>query len=174
MFGTAVYNFFNLQTNIKIGGTDKRGRNRAKYPCGVLFYHYDPCKKGYISLYVNSEIDIDFYAHYFTIMPQYAYALSDNGYALIRYIFYLARQRKQMKSIRDNGSFNISLDTIREALGFPAVDEVKGRKYKQYIISGVKPQVEWQKGQFNVEFWYAVYCKASRCYDEFFEKMMRK
>ncbi len=46
--------------------------------------------------------------------------------------------------------------------------------FNQYIISGVKPQVEWQKGQFNVEFWYAVYCKASRCYDEFFEKMMRK
>ena len=138
---TAVYNFFNLQTNIKIGGTDKRGRNRAKYPCGVLFYHYDPCKKGYISLYVNSEIDIDFYAHYFTIMPQYAYALSDNGYALIRYIFYLARQRKQMKSIRDNGGFNISLDTIREALGFPTVDEVKNRKYKHCIIKPITDAV---------------------------------
>ena len=50
----------------------------------------------------------------------------------------------------------------------------KSCSFNQYIISGVKPQVEWQKGQFNVEFWYAVYCKASRCYDEFFEKMMRK
>lgn len=46
--------------------------------------------------------------------------------------------------------------------------------FDEYVRSGVKPQVEWQKGQFNVEFWYAVYCKASRCYDEFFEKMMRK
>ncbi len=46
--------------------------------------------------------------------------------------------------------------------------------FDEYVRNGVKPQVEWQKGQFNVEFWYAVYCKASRCYDEFFEKMMRK
>lgn len=134
---TAVYNFFNLQTNIKVGGSDKRGRNKAKYPRGVLFYHYEPCENGHISLYVNNEIDIDFYAHYFTIMPQYAYALSDNGYALMRYIFYLARQKDKMKSIREKGSFNISLDTIREVLGFPAVDEVKNRKYKQYIIKPI-------------------------------------
>lgn len=46
----------------------------------------------------------------------------------------------------------------------------KSCSFNQYIISGVKPQVEWQKGQFNVEFWYAVYCKASRCYDEFLRK----
>ena len=138
---TAVYNFFNLQTNIKVGGSDKHGRNKTKYPCGVLFYYYEPCENGHIYLYVNNEIDIDFYAHYFTIMPQYAYALSDNGYALMRYIFYLARQKDKMKSIKEKGSFNVSLDTIREALGFPAVDEVKNRKYKQYIIKPITDAV---------------------------------
>ena len=46
--------------------------------------------------------------------------------------------------------------------------------FDEYVRSGKKPQVEWQKGQFNVEFWYSVYQAASRCYDEFFQKMMRK
>lgn len=46
--------------------------------------------------------------------------------------------------------------------------------FDEYVRSGVKPQVEWQKGQFNVEFWYAVFQTAARCYDEFFQKMMRK
>lgn len=46
--------------------------------------------------------------------------------------------------------------------------------FDEYIRSGKKPQVEWEKGQFNVEFWYAIYRKASQCYDEFFQKKMQK
>ena len=46
----------------------------------------------------------------------------------------------------------------------------KSCSFNQCIISGVTPSSDWQKGQFNVRFWYAIYREASRCYDEVFQK----
>lgn len=42
--------------------------------------------------------------------------------------------------------------------------QLKSCSFDEYIRCGIKPKVEWQKGQFNVEFWYAVYREASRHY----------
>lgn len=37
----------------------------------------------------------------------------------------------------------------------------KSCSFDEYIHSGRKPQGEWQKGQFNVEFWFAIYREAA-------------
>lgn len=42
----------------------------------------------------------------------------------------------------------------------------KSCSFDEYIQSGVKPQAEWRKGQFSVEFWYAIYRKAARHFKE--------
>ena len=131
----AVNNFFDRQLLIKIGGILKHGRKIIREECGVLFYHRSRRGNGHTVYSVNEKINMEFFAQFFTVLPSFAYALSENGFSLTWYIFYLARQN--MKAIKENGSFNINLDTIREALGLPAVDAVKGRKYKQYIITPI-------------------------------------
>lgn len=131
----AVKNFFDQQLLIKIGGVFKRGKKIIREECGVLFYHRSRNGSGHIVLSVNEKINMEFFTQFFTVLPSFSYALSENGFSLIWYIFYLARQN--MKAIKENGSFNINLDTIREALGLPSINEVKDRKWKQYIITPI-------------------------------------
>ena len=83
---------------------------------------------------------MEFIANYFTIFPRFAYALSNNAFSLVRYIFFLARQNTQ--AIKDKGTFAISLEAVRENLGLPAPDEVKNRKYRQYIIEPIETAIE--------------------------------
>ena len=52
--------------------------------------------------------------------------------------------------------------------------QLRSCSFDKYIRSGNKPKVEWEKGLFNMEFWYAVYQAASCCYDEFFQKTMQQ
>lgn len=132
---TAVKNFFDRQLLIKIGGILKHGRKIIREECGVLFYHRSRSGNGHIIFSVNEKINMEFFTQFFTVLPSFAYALGENGFSLTWYIFYLARQN--MKAIKENGSFNINLDTIREALGLPAVDAVKWRKYKHDIITPI-------------------------------------
>ena len=52
----------------------------------------------------------------------------------------LARGNKS--SIKEKGTFTISLDAVRESLGLPAPEEVKNRKYKQYIVEPIEQAIE--------------------------------
>ena len=58
---------------------------------------------------------------YITLLPNWSYTLNENSYMLLDYIFYLARQN--YKQIKDKGSFNVSIETIRIHLGLPTIEE---------------------------------------------------
>ena len=104
-----------------------------------MFYHYR-LKNGYVTLSVNENFNMEFIANYFTIFPRFAYALSNNAFSLVRYIFFLARQNTQ--AIKEKGTFTIKLDLIRENLGLPAPEDVKNSKYIQYIIEPIEKAIE--------------------------------
>lgn len=135
----AVKEFFAQQKLTTLSGTVKKGRKTIKEEGGILFYHYK-INNGFVTLSVNENFNLDFLAPYFTVFPRFAYALSNNAFSLVRYIFFLARQNTQ--AIKDKGSFTISLENIRENLGLPSVDEVKNRKYRQFIIEPIENAIE--------------------------------
>ena len=137
--GRAVKDFFDQQKLTTISGTVKRGKKTIKEEGGVLFYHYR-LKNGFVTLSVNENFNMEFIANYFTVFPRFAYALSNNAFSLVRYIFFLARQNTQ--AIKDKGTFTINLEAIRENLGLPSVEDVKNRKYKQFIIDPVEKAIE--------------------------------
>lgn len=137
--GRAVKAFFEQQKLTTLSGTVKKGRKTVKEEGGVLFYHYE-IENGFVTLSVNENFNLDFIANYFTIFPRFAYALGNNAFTLVRYIFYLARQNT--KAIKEKGSFTISLEAVRENLGLPSVDEVKNRKYRQFIIEPIEKAIE--------------------------------
>ena len=137
--GRAVKEFFSQQKLTTLSGTVKKGRKTVKEEGGILFYHYK-INNGFVTLSVNENFNLDFIANYFTVFPRFAYALSNNAFSLVRYIFFLARQNAQ--AIKDKGTFTISLENIRENLGLPSVDEVNNRKYRQFIIEPIEKAIE--------------------------------
>lgn len=137
--GRAVKEFFAQQKRTTISGTAKKGRKRIVEEGGVLFYHYR-LKNGYVTLSVNENFNMEFIANYFTVFPRFAYALSNNAFTLVRYIFFLARQNAQ--AIKDKGTFTISLEAVRDNLGLPSPEDVKNSKYIQYIVEPIEKAIE--------------------------------
>lgn len=135
----AVKNFFEQQSNIIIAGKVKKGKRVISESGGVLFYHLE-IENNYVVLTANNKFNFEFIAPYFTIFPQFAYALKSNAFSLVRYIFFRARQ--EARAIKDKGKFNIRLESVRENLGLPSVGEVKSRQYKQLIIEPIKNAIK--------------------------------
>lgn len=135
----AIKDFFERQKLITLGGSVKKGKKTIKEAGGILFYNYI-IDNGYVTFSVNEKFNMEFLAPYYTIFPRFAYSLKINSFLLIRYIFFIARQRT--KDIKDNHKFKIKLDSIRDAMGLPPVDDVKNRKYKQYIMDPIEEAIE--------------------------------
>lgn len=135
----AVKEFFEQQLLTTLSGIVKKGKKTVKEEGGVLFYHYR-LKNGYVTLSANENFNMDFIANYFTVFPRFAYALSNNAFSLVRYIFFLARQNTQ--PIKDKGTFAINLEAVRENLGLPSIEEVNNRKYKQFIMDPIEMAIE--------------------------------
>lgn len=136
----AVRNFFSQQKRTALYGVIKRGTKIISEAGGLLFYHYDINKKGYVTISVNENFNMEFIADYFTIFPNFAFSLSINAFNLVSYIFFLARQNT--RSIKEKGTFTINLESVRDRLGLPPVDEVRNRKYRQYIINPIEEAIE--------------------------------
>lgn len=137
--------FFRNQKKITLNGEiKKKGKGKIyagtdgteKGIDGGLFTHllYDK-GSGYVRLVVDPCFNTKFMAPYFTLFPRDAYRMSEKALSLTYYIFYLARQHT--KEIKKTGSFKVKMDTVRNFLGFPDVDEVNDRKYKKYIIDPI-------------------------------------
>ncbi len=135
----AVKEFFSQQKLTTLSGIVKKGKKTVKEEGGILFYHYK-INNGFVTLSVNENFNLDFIANYFTVFPRFAYALSNNAFSLVRYIFFIARQNTQ--AIKNKGKFTISLENIRENLGLPSSDEVNNRKYRQFIIEPIEKAIE--------------------------------
>lgn len=135
----AVKSFYEQQLDTPLSGTVKKGKKTVKEEEGVLFYHRK-VDNNFITLYVNENLNTEFIANYFTVFPRFAYALSNNAFSLVWYIFYLARQNSQ--DIKDKKTFTINLEKVRENLGLPSVEEVKHRKYRDNIIDPIETAIE--------------------------------
>lgn len=134
--------FFRNQKKITLNGAIKKTKKRKIYAGengtekgidGGLFTHllYDR-GSSYVQFVVDPCFNTEFIAPYFTLFPRDAYRMSEKALSLTYYIFYLARQNT--RNIKNGGTFKIKMDTVRNFLGFPDVDEVKDRKYKKYIV----------------------------------------
>lgn len=135
----AVRNFYEQQKETTLGGTVKKGKKLLNDRDSMIFFDFE-YDNGFIKLAVNPKLNLDFIANYFTVFPRFAYALNGNAFSLVHYVFFIARQNTQ--AIKENGTFTISLETIREYLGLPSVDEVKNRKYRQFIIEPIEKAIE--------------------------------
>lgn len=103
-------------------GTSKKGRTVIEEQGGKLIYHYE-IKKNYVTLSFNEKINVSFMAQYFTLLPKFSFALSNNAFSLLEYIFFLARQNT--RTIKERGSFNIGLRAVRDYLNLPHEDDTK-------------------------------------------------
>ena len=134
--------FYRNQKKITINGAIKKTKKKKIYAGtngsekgvdGGLFQNllYDD-GSSYVQFVIDPCFNTKFIAPYFTLFPRDAYKMSEKALSLTYYIFYLARQNT--RKIKKGGTFTIKMDTIRNYLGFPDVDEVKGRRQKQLII----------------------------------------
>lgn len=118
-------------------GTSKKGKKVLEEQGGKLIYHYE-IKNNYVTLYFNEKINVAFMAQYFTMIPKFAFALSNNAFSLIEYIFFLSRQNT--RAIKEKGYFNINLRAIRDYLNLP--DENDTKKHSQYIRQPIEEAIE--------------------------------
>lgn len=134
----ALNDFFTKQDNILIGGQAKKGKRTISQTKGKLFYNLDIAKNGFVTLAVNENLNWEYLASYFTVFPTFAYKLKTNAFALVRYIFFVARQNG--KKIKETGKFTISLDTAREQMGLPSVEEA-GKNPGKLIIKPIEDAI---------------------------------
>ena len=117
-----------------------RGKKRPKTAGGgVIFYHRSR-SGGSAYIYVNQNIDLTALAQMWTVFPRWAYGLSAGPFDLVRYIFFIARQRADQ--IHDNGRFNISLQVVAENMGLPAPEDVPNRKYREKIRKPIEDAID--------------------------------
>lgn len=118
-------------------GTSHKGKNIIKQDAGKLIYHIS-IENNYVTLSFNEKINVTFMAQYFTLLPKFAFALSNNAFSLVEYIFFLARQNT--KTIKEKGSFNISLRAIRDYLNLPL--ETETRDQTKLIRNKIEEAIE--------------------------------
>ena len=118
------------------------GRGKKKEPTtssgGSLFYHRRR-QGSTVYIYVNRQFDLRELAGQFTVFPDWAYALKPGAFDLVRYVFYIARQKKN--DIAETGKFNVSMEAVRIAMGLPEVDEVTNRRYRQLIRTPIEEAI---------------------------------
>lgn len=141
-------NHISAVQSLQIAGNMKKGKRHIKQTGGVLFYNHD-IDQNNVKVWVNENFDIEFLASYYTMLPVWAWALSDNSFEILLYAFMKSRTERSDK-------FNISLSIIREKLTLPTREEyaLKGKKWKpgQYVkkpiidaISGIKAAIDANK-----------------------------
>lgn len=122
---------------LQLGGEMKKGKKYIKQESGVLFYHND-IDQNIVSVWVNENFDLEFLASYYAPLPAWAFAVSDNAFEILLYIFTKARTERSTH-------FNVSLTLIRDKLALPTKEEyaAKGKKFnagqfvKKPIIAAV-------------------------------------
>ena len=76
---------------------------------------------------------------YITILPEWNYRLSENGFMLLDYIYFLARQNTE--KIKKEHRFTISLEAIRVRLGLPTPEKA-GKDPKRLILEPIEKAIE--------------------------------
>ena len=115
--------------SLQIGGKFKKYKRFIDQSSGVLFYHHK-IKQNTVYVYCDGEINIEFLASYYTMLPAWSFSLSNNAFLLTLYIFMRARTDRK-------SNLNISYRAIRDVLALPTKEEYaeSGKKFKpdQYV-----------------------------------------
>lgn len=135
---TGVERHFKAIKTLGVGGKFTKGKKFVSSDEGILFYH---CKirNNWVRLFVDQEINIKFLASYYTVLPMWAWGLSNNAFELVLYIFLRSRTEK-------SGSINISFPIIRERLALPTKEEYDEKNAKRKK-NGEK-ELKWKPGQY--------------------------
>nr|DAR24763.1 MAG TPA: PROTEIN/DNA Complex-DNA COMPLEX, DNA REPLICATION, REPLICATION-DNA.1A [Caudoviricetes sp.] len=133
-----IKNALDIMQGIQFSGEIRKGKRIIAQEGGVLWYHYS-IKNNYVTVSVNDKMNIEFFAAYFALIPQYAYMLTSNSFDLCTYIFMLARQNAD--SIKEKGYFNISMKRICEYLSLPTPEPGKKFKAKQLVIEPIQKAI---------------------------------
>lgn len=141
----------NALSSITVSGTIKRGKKEIY--CGwELLFTGGSIYNGLCKVFINERLNWDFLTAYFTLLPRYAFALSNRSFDLVSYISYLARQQDKLSKIKKQDYFNISLLSIHAKLGLPTIEESKKKKkptqlIKQPIEEALQEIASHDKGQ---------------------------
>ena len=105
-------------TSLKVRGEIPKGRKKTSIDDLSVLFIRGRIENNQCYLYMNPYVDWNFLAQYFTKIPKYFFALSDNSAKLLYYIFYLARQNTQ--NIAEKGCFSIKFRAIHNLLMLPS------------------------------------------------------
>lgn len=144
---------------ITFKGECHKGNKIIKEEGGKLFYHYK-IVNNYVILYLNQELNIEFLASYYTLIPSFAFKLNTNSFSLINYIFFLARQNT--REIKEKGCFNVSLKAIHNYLCLPGLKETKehSRLIKEPIEKAIE---EIEEMNNDADLTITPYYKSDNC-----------
>lgn len=104
-------------TNLKIKGTSRKGKKKISIDALEVLFTGARIENGQCIIFFNERINWNFLVQYFTVLPRYAFKLSNRAFDLLYYIFFLARQNT--KSIQEKGYFTISFRTLQARLMLP-------------------------------------------------------
>lgn len=124
--------------SLQMAGEIKKGKRNVKQEGGVLFYNHKIDQNG-VTVWVNENFNLEYLASYYTVLPSWSWALNNNAFEILLYIFMKSRTERT-----DN--FNLSFAIIRERLALPTKEEYteKGEKWKpgQYVKKPIIDTVE--------------------------------
>lgn len=142
-------NIFSKLQDVKITIKKKRGQNDiSQAGTGIILEYsvtFNEC-----SVMLGTPIKESSRA--FTRKPIWADELSDNAYALLDYIYYMARQSTD--KIKEKGCFNIGIEAVRMYLGLP--DPKDTHKHTEKIFNPIDDaiteieELQQKKGKQNL------------------------
>lgn len=123
-----------IQGLIKVKGKERTSTGKSSLTLFPTLSRED----GNCIVRLNPDINWEAIAPFYTIIPTYAYKLSNRAFDLLIYICTQARQR--VDEINAQGSFCLSLRSVQYALNLP--DETKTKNPGEYIKKPIKETVE--------------------------------
>lgn len=122
----ALKDFQRKMQNIDI---DKRERKTNKKEAGGILFYGRSRNNNVFTIFANPNMPWRNLASQYIYMPDWTDRLNDNAYILVSCIFYYARVNAD--DISKQGYFNLGLETIRQNMYLPTVEEAKAQNYKQ-------------------------------------------
>jgi hypothetical protein len=130
--------------SLQIAGEIKKGKKFISQQGRVVFTGHD-IGNNEAKIEVNPNLDLSYFAPFYTILPEWVFGLNNNAYEIAFYIF--TKSRTERKS-----AFNVSFSIIRERLALPTKEEYaekeakdnKKRKFKpgQYVKKPIIEAIE--------------------------------
>jgi hypothetical protein len=124
--------------SIQIEGKTTKGKSTVSSQRSVLFTD-NYISRQLCTLTCKGHV-LQFLSQYFMLTPNWIYKLSKKAFLLADYIYYMARQKQNQKSVTENGAFNISFKTINRELKNPEPE--KTDRHTQFIIDPIHSAID--------------------------------